>query len=395
MLRIRAGRVHPVTAPPIEDGAVLVSDDGRISAVGPQARIPKPAGAESLEFRDAVLVPGFVNTHTHLELTHLKGRNPDQSFPRWIRRVRALKEETRPEEFDAAAELGVRDCWAQGVTCVADTGDSGAALRALFRLGGRGIAYHEVFGPDPAQLEPSLAGLKERIYELRKFMSFHTALGVSPHAPYTVSAALYRAVAAYAVRDRLPIAVHLAESQEESAFVRDGAGPFAAAWGDRGIPVEAYGVSPVRLLHTLGVLRRGTLCIHTVQVDSGDIAVLAQSGVGVAHCPLSNRAHGHGTAPLAELRKAGVAVGLGTDSVVSVGALDLWGEAQAAGLVGEDALRMLTIEGARALGMEKVIGSLEAGKQGDLTVLDGYPDGRPAALLTVLSGRIVYRSGKG
>ena len=395
MLRIRAGRVYPVTAPPIEDGAVLVSDDGSIAAVGPHARVPAPPGCEVLEFRDAVVVPGLVNTHTHLELTHLKGRNPEPSFPRWIRRVRTLKEETRPEEFDAAAEQGVRDCWAQGVTCVADTGDSGAALRALFRLGGRGIAYHEVFGPDPAQLESSLAGLERRVHELRKFTSFHAGLGVSPHAPYTVSAALYRAVAAYAARDGLPMAVHLAESKEESAFVRDGSGPFAAAWGDRGIPVEAHGVSPVRLLHSLGVLRRGTLCIHTVQLDSGDIAVLAETGVGVAHCPLSNRAHGHGVAPLAELRRAGVAVGLGTDSVVSVGALDLWGEAHAAGLEGEDALRMLTIEGARALGMEKAIGSLEVGKQGDLAVLGGLAATRLGVFATVLSGRIVYRSGKG
>ena len=387
--------MHPVTAPPIEDGAVLVGDDGRITGVGPHAHVPTPPGCEALEFRDAVLVPGLVNTHTHLELTHLSGRNPEQSFPRWIRRVRTLKEETRADEWDAAAERGVRDCWAQGVTCVADTGDSGAALRALFRLGGRGIAYHEVFGPDPAQLETSLAGLKEKLHELRRFTSFHAGLGVSPHAPYTVSAPLYRAVAEYAYRDGLPIAVHLAESKEEVAFVRDGAGPFAAAWGDRGIPVEAYGVSPVQLLKSLGVLRLGTLCIHTVQLDADDIATLAATRAGVAHCPLSNRAHGHGTAPLADLRKAGVRVGLGTDSVVSVGILDLWAEARAAGLEGEDALRMLTLEGARALCLERVVGSLDVGKQGDLAVLADYPGDRVSAVLTAVSGRIVYRKGKG
>jgi len=339
-----------------------------------------------------VLVPGLVNTHTHLELTNLTGRNdPEQAFPRWIRRVRALKEVMTAEEFDAAAEQGLRDCWAQGVTCIADTGDSGAAIRALFRLGGRGIAYHEVFGPDPAQTDTSLDGLKQKLHGLRRFTSFDASLGVSPHAPYTVSAPLYRAVAEYALRDGLPIAVHLAESKEESAFVRDGEGPFAAAWGDRGIPVEARRMSPVQFLHSLGVLRLGTLCIHTVQLDADDITTLAASKVGVAHCPLSNRAHGHGTAPLAELRKAGVPVGLGTDSVVSVGALDLWGEARAAGLEGEEALRMLTIEGARALCMEKVVGSLEVGKQGDLAVLTDYPTNRLTTLLTVVSGRVVYR----
>ena len=396
MLRIRAGRVHPVTAPPIEDGAVLIGDDGRFLGVGPHPHIPTPPGCEVLEFRDAVVAPGLVNVHTHLELTNLTGRNdPEQAFPRWIRRVRALKEAMTVEQFDAAAEQGLRDCWAQGVTCIADTGDSGAAIRALFRLGGRGIAYHEVFGPDPAQADLSLEGLKNKLHELRRFTSFDASLGVSPHAPYTVSAPLYRAVAEYALRDGLPIAVHLAESKEESAFVREGEGPFAAAWGDRGIPVEARRMSPVQFLHSLGVLRLGTLCIHTVQLDADDIATLAASKVGVAHCPLSNRAHGHGAAPLTELRKAGVPVGLGTDSVVSVGALDLWGEAQAAGLEGEEALRMLTFEGARALCMGKVTGSLEVGKQGDVAVLSNFPSSRPTVLLTAVSGRIVYRNEKG
>ena len=395
MLRIRAGRVHPVTAPPIEDGAVLIGEDGKIVGVGPGSRLPAPGGCEQLEFPDAVLVPGLVNTHTHLELTHLAGKNAEREFPKWIRQVRTLKEGTTAEAFDAAAEQGVKDCWSQGVTCVADTGDSGAAVRALFRLGGRGIAYHEVFGPDPAQVEASLAGLKDRVHDLRRFTSFHVGLGVSPHAPYTVSAPLYRAVAEYAARDGLPIAVHLAESKEEQEFVRNGAGPFAQAWEARGIAVKAHGISPVRFLESLGVLRRGTLCIHTVQLDRDDIATLARTRVGVAHCPLSNQAHGHGTAPLAELRKAGVPVGLGTDSVVSVGSLDLWAEARAAGLDGDDALRMLTIEGARALCLDPVIGSLEAGKQADLAVLTDYPTTRLTTLLTVISGRIVYRAAEG
>ena len=151
----------------------------------------------------------------------------------------------------------------------------------------------------------------------------------------------------------------------------------------------------MQFLHSLGVLRLGTLCIHTVQLDARDIATLAASHVGVAHCPLSNRAHGHGTAPLAALRAAGVAVGLGTDSVVSVGSVDLRAEATAAGLEGEDALRMLTIEGARALCMERVCGSLEVGKQGDLAVLSDLATERPSVLTTVVSGRIVYRAGEG
>ena len=394
MLRIRAGRVHPVTAPPIEDGAVLMDAAGRIAAIGPHAHIPTPPGTETREFRDGVLVPGLVNCHTHLELTHLGGQNAEPEFAKWIRRVRELKDATSPDAFEAAAVQGVKDCWARGVTCVAETGSTGAVMRALHDLGGRGIVYQEVFGPDPATLEASMQDLTDAVGRLRPLASDRLRLGVSPHAPYTVSAPLYQAVTAFARRERLPVAVHLAESQEESQFVRDGAGPFADAWRARGIAVEARNTSPVAFLMQLGVLQPETVCVHCVQVDQPDVAILAAASVAIAHCPRSNRAHGHGSAPLAAFRSAGLRVGLGTDSVVSVGDLDLWAEAPAAGLDGDEALRALTLDGALALGWERDIGSLEVGKAADLAVLPlavlDRPRPSPIVLLTVLAGRVVF-----
>jgi 5-methylthioadenosine/S-adenosylhomocysteine deaminase len=395
VLRVRAGSVHPVTAPPITDGAVLVADDGRIAAIGAHSQVPAPPRARRVEFPDAVLVPGLVNTHTHLELTHLAGRNPEREFSRWIRTIRALKDATTPEEFDHSAEQGVRDCWTAGVTCVADTGSTGAPLRVLARLGARGIYYQEVFGPDPTDRTASLAELQAAVVRLGPVASARARLGVSPHAPYTVSEPLYRAVADFARREALPLAVHLAESREETALVRDGAGSFAEALRARGIPVEAHHCSPVQYLLQLGVLERATgwLCIHCVQVDERDVGTLRDSGAAVAACPRSNRAHGHGTAPLAAFRATGITVGLGTDSVVSAGDLNLWAEAAAAGVEGEDALRLLTIEGARALGLEGEIGSLDVGKQADLAVFPSTAFSRPsppsAALLTVVAGRVV------
>src|SRR5581483_11081664 len=239
--------------------------------------------------------PGLVNTHTHVELTHLAGRNAARDFPTWIRTIRALKDATAPEQFLQAAEDGVRAAWAAGVTCIADTGSSGAALRALAALGGRGIAYQEVFGPDPARLHDSLDELERALARLAPLASSRVRLGGSPHAPYTASAPLARAAG-------LPLAVHLAESPEETALVRNGAGPFAEALRERGIAVRAQGCSPVEYLRRLGVLGQGgCLCIHCVQVDAADIAVLRDAGAAVAHCPRSNRAHRHGRAPLAAL----------------------------------------------------------------------------------------------
>ena len=394
MLRIRASGVWPVTAPPIVDGAVLVEGD-RIAALGPHATVPVPPGAERIELPDGVLVPGLVNCHTHLELTHLAGRNGEREFARWLGRVREMKDASTPEQFAAAAEQGVRDGWARGVTCVAETGSTGAVIAALARLGGRGTVYHEVFGPDPAVCGEALRDLEAAIARLAPFVSDRVRLGLSPHSPVTVSGPLFRAVAELARLERLPLAVHLAESPAEAELVRHGTGPFAERLRQRGILVEARGVSPIRYVTDLGVLLTAdcdlpTLCIHCVQVDDDDIRLLRERGASVAACPRSNRAHGHGDAPVAALRGAGVPLGLGTDSVVSVPDLDLWAEADAAGLEWAEALRLLTIEGARALAWDDSIGSLEVGKQADLAAFASIPS--VSSVLTVVAGRVVHRA---
>ena len=348
---------------------------------------------QALEFPDAELMPGLVNCHTHLELTHLGGgtRHAEPEFAKWIRRVRELKDATSAEAFYEAAVAGVRDCWARGVTCIAETGSTGAVMRALHDLGGRGLVYQEVFGPDPAKCVDSMQELTRAVKQLRALVSIRVRLGVSPHAPYTVSRLLYRAVADYARMESFPIAVHVAESNEETALIHDGDGPFAAALRARGIEITPQHCSPVEYLVKQGVIRPGTLCIHCVQVNESDVELLRANDATVAHCPRSNAAHRHGTLPLRLFRAAQVPVGLGTDSVLSVGELDLWAEARAAGLLGDAALGALTMEGARALGWEREIGSLEVGKAGDLVVQSVRPSGRPTVRLTVVSGRIVHQ----
>jgi len=155
-------------------------------------------------------------------------------------------------------------------------------------------------------------------------------------------------------------------------------------------------VSPTAYLMQQGVLKPGTLCIHCVQVDAADVELLRVLDVSVAHCPRSNAAHRHGRLPLDLLRAAGVPVGIGTDSVVSVGELDLWAEAETAGLRGDAALRALTMEGARALGWDREIGSLAVGKAADLAVFSStiFPQPPPTsrtAVLTVVRGQIVHQ----
>jgi 5-methylthioadenosine/S-adenosylhomocysteine deaminase len=384
---LTADWVLPVGGSPIPDGGVLLDAEGRIAAVGPRDALPAD-GAEIVPHPGAALLPGLVNVHTHLELTGLGGRIAEPAFPDWIRRIIELKRARGYDDFLAAARQGLADCHAAGVTTVADCGDSGAVIEALAEGGGRGIYYQEVFGPHPEQMAESLAGLRARVAELRRFTDAagRVRLGVSPHAPYSVSGPLYRATAEFARAEGLPLAVHIAESPEESALLGEGTGGFADMWRRRGIPFpDGPGRTPVAWLEEHAVLGAETLCIHVVQADAGDIARLAAHDCPVAHCPLSNFGHGHGRAPLAALRDAGLRVGLGTDSVASVGTLDLLAEARAAralaGLDAERTLALVTVDGARALGLAAEIGTLGPGKWGDVAAIRVPAVAGPAAAI--------------
>jgi len=370
--RLSAEWVYPVTAQPITLGAVLVGEDGRILAVGRDAEVPRPPGVPAEHFPDAILMPGLVNAHTHLELTGLSGQVDEPRFDAWIRSVRSLKEMRSVEDFRVAARKGVQQCFAAGVTTVAETGDSGSLVEALDELGGRGVVFQEVFGPHPDQCEDSIAALASRVALLETFASDHLRIGVSPHAPYTVSGSLYRAVAVLARNEGLAMAVHIAESQAESDLLATGTGPFQQAWRKRGIPLpEPLGDSPIAWLERHGILGPGLLCIHSIRVDETDIDLLARRECAVAHCPVSNRAHGHGDAPLRALLDAGIPVGLGTDSEISASP-DLLAEArlarELAGLSASEALQLATMGSAEAIGWGEAIGGLEAGRWADLVV---------------------------
>jgi cytosine/adenosine deaminase-related metal-dependent hydrolase len=408
--RLAARWVIPIEDHPIERGAVLIGDDGRIVALGPDDQVGRPPEVPAEEYGDAALLPGLVNTHTHLELTGLEGEGAEPDFPRWILGVRGRKAARTRAQFLAAAHNGVADCWAAGVTTIADTGDSGAVIQALAQAGGSGIAYQEVFGAHPNDLEVSLAGLQARVEALAPFAIGRVRIGVSPHAPYTVSGPLYAATAEWARAESLPLAAHVAESSAECDLLARGTGGFAEAWRRRGIPLPSpLGRTPFEWLDEHGVLGESTLCIHGIQVSSTDLERMRSAGAGLAHCPLSNQAHGHGIAPLKEYLERGIRVGLGTDSVMSVGRLNLLAEARAArkaaGLDPQQALALCTIEAARALGLGDEIGSLRPGKWGDCTLIllssdvaDRSPvervleTGPDDVVATYLSGGAVYRA---
>jgi cytosine/adenosine deaminase-related metal-dependent hydrolase len=419
----RASWVLPVTRPPIADGAVLV-EDGRITAVGPAVTLTASDDVERVDLGDAALLPGLVNVHGHPELTGMRGLLEDLPFHEWIPTLRRVRDAAGAdaEDTDAAARWTCVEALAAGVTTLAATEDSGAALDALVAAGMRGVVFREVFGPAPEAADRALQGLRDRVEEMRLRETDLVRAGISPHAPYSVSDALFRQAARYAAAESLPLAVHAAESADEGALVTAGAGPFAEMLGRRGIDTTTRSRSTIALLDATGILATRPLLIHCVHTDADDISRIADNGAAVAHCPVANARLGHGIAPVMEMLDAGVTVGLGTDSVASNNRMDLLEEARTAQLMQRARLRapaalpphrlleLATLDGARALRLDHRIGALQPGLDADLCavsfrgahvrpVIDPvtalFMSARASdVILTVVQGRVLYRAGR-
>jgi len=383
IVRLRARWVLPTAHSLIEDGEVVVEGE-RIADVR-----PRPAGAVGgdaiREFPDAVLLPGLVNAHTHLDYTVMRGLLDDDAFFPWVRALVGLSEALIPADWEVSALVGAMDAAAGGATTVADCSPHGAAARALSAVGLRGLVYQEVFGigAEPVVSE-ALDALAARLRSLQTATAGgRIRLGVSPHALYTVRPDLLRAVCAWARDEGLPVCIHAAESRAEEELVRHGSGPIAESLARRGIDWRPSGASPLQHLLRHGALAPGTLLVHGVRVDNGDARRVAEAGCAWVHCPKSNAKLANGVARLATLRgpHGDVPVGLGSDSVVSNNAMDMFEEMRFAvlaqramtmdphALTAKEVLEMATLGGARALGMAQEIGSLEAGKQADIVAV--------------------------
>ncbi|MGH7523095.1 MAG: amidohydrolase family protein [Gemmatimonadales bacterium] len=346
----------------------------------------------------------MINTHTHLELTGFAGMAEQTDFWEWIQQIIALKATRSDEDFFRAAERGVRACWASGVTTVCDLGNTGSVIAALDALGASGIACHEAFDLHVAETAVVMKRFSGELDRLARHATGRVALGVSPHAPYTVSGPLYRAVGELGRAHGVPIGVHVAEPADESALLRDFTGIFADALRARGVErVADAPFSPIAWLDRHGILSERTVCAHAIHTDDADTRIMTQRGVAVAHCPRSNRRHHHTDAPVARYLDAGLRLGLGTDSEVSVAPLDLIAEARAAqrltGWTAAEAVRALTLGGAEVLGLTASCGSITPGRWADLVairipamssveaaVLSAKPD---QVMRTWLGGRLV------
>jgi len=424
-----ARKVMPVASTPIEDGAVAV-EDSRIVGVGERVALAAKFPEASLEeFGEAVILPGFINAHSHLELTAMRGYlEPEEGdFPAWLNKLtKARLEGMTPDDLYVSATCGAVEAARAGVTCVGDASDAASAsMRALASVGLRGIVYQEAFGPDPHEALEKFELLRGKVLTLRGLESERVRVGISPHAPYSVSAPQLELIAEYAVAEDLPLMMHAAESEAEAQFMLSGSGPFAEGLRRRGIEWHAPGISSIQYLARHGVLRARPLLAHCVRVDEADLRTLKEYDARVAHCPKSNAKLGHGQASLAAFVEHEIKVGLGSDSVASNNTCDMLSEASFAALLSrargdlgsngrmmsaEEVLLTATLGGARALGLDHHTGALVEGLQADLCVISlrgphqlpiydvaatlVFASSGRDVILTLVAGREVYRDGR-
>jgi len=362
----------PITAPPARDVLVTMSG-GRITALegGVSRERAQAAGAQLHD--GAVIAPGFVNTHAHIEYASYGELADGLDFPGWISDHMQRKRRLAPEHMRASAVFGATSALHAGITTIGDASFSGDAAHALHQVGLRGRVYLELFGgADEAAAQATLADTLQRLEQLPQ--SDLLGHGLSPHAPYTVGEALYRAVAA----SGLPWMTHLLESAAEVEYL--GAhGPLFDVTQARGFDFHDWaGRSPVQVL--ADVLGPDSVVVHHVRAEPADWEVLATAGAPVAHCPRSNARLGCGVMDLVAADRSGVLVGLGTDSPASAGPLDMFAELRTAvelhRAVARDAawpplarlLRAATLDAAQALGYAD-LGSLDVGAHADLVAV--------------------------
>jgi 5-methylthioadenosine/S-adenosylhomocysteine deaminase len=349
-----------------EAGSVAIAGDS-IVAVGPDARAWQ--GADTIDCGGKIVMPGLVNAHTHVPMALLRGLADDLRLDVWLMgyMLPVEREFVRPEFVDLGTRLGCAEMIRSGITCFADmyyfeetvaAATAGVGMRALC-----GQTVLRFPAPDATSYEDSLTRAREFIERWRGHPLIVPA--PAPHAPYTCTPEILRACAELAEEFDVPLHTHLAETAQEVEDSR-----------------RLYGMPVVPWVKKQGLFGAKVLAAHCVHVDDGEMRALKGSHAGVAHNPTSNLKLSAGIAPVTRMRELGLDVGIGTDGPASNNDLDMFEEVRLAALLAKgtsgdptalparEALAMATRIGARAMHMDHLTGSLEAGKRADLVVID-------------------------
>jgi cytosine/adenosine deaminase-related metal-dependent hydrolase len=379
MTDFRAAWVCPIAHAPIRDGWFRV-ENGIIAEVGAPGS-EAPPGARDLG-RVAVL-PGLVNAHTHLELSHLRGRVPPAAeFVDWLRQLIIARGTSVERDDDAdviaAARTAAREAHECGTVALGDISNSLVSVQALADGSLEALVFHELLGFKDVEGRGVGETRAKRVAAAARAAA-HVRISVAPHAPYSTSAGLFRAIRREVDASSVRVtSVHVGESVGELALLRDGTGPWPGMLRMMRVMPDEWtppGLDPVAYLDSLGVLDAHTLVVHGVQLQSSALERLAAIGCTLVTCPRSNQWVGVGVPPIDRFYASGVAVAVGTDSLASVDDLNVFQELKAMRWIAPRvaARRLLesaTRTGAAALGLADTLGTIEAGKRSALIAID-------------------------
>jgi cytosine/adenosine deaminase-related metal-dependent hydrolase len=365
---LRARIVLPISAPPLENGAVLLSEN-RVVAVGPWRDLSSGADETSVDLGPVILLPGLINAHCHLDYTDMTGLPPQKQFPDWIKGLLALKAAASYTDYAEAWLRGARMLARTGTTTVADIEAVPELLPEVWSSTPlRVFSFLEITGVKSRR--PPAEILREAAAKIKSLASAPGSAGLSPHALYSTTPALLRQAAALARRRGWRVTMHVAESMAEYEMYAEQRGPLYD-WLQRQRDMSDCGQrTPVQQARRCGLLGDNFLAIHANYLNDADIMALAESGSSVVHCPQSHAYFGHAPFPFQKLRHAGVNVCLGTDSLASVmvsrrakAELNMFTEMRSFAdahpeAAPETIVRMATRHGARALGWEKRAGGI-------------------------------------
>jgi 5-methylthioadenosine/S-adenosylhomocysteine deaminase len=418
-----ADLVLPITSPPIENGAVVVKNK-RIMFIGKRKTAQRlfPNLAER-NFASALIIPGLINLHAHNELGAFSSLARPTKFLEWLVKLIRKSRRFTMEDWSNSAEAGVRRCLEAGITAVADVTRTGYGFQAAFNQELRGIIFFEVVGVDDKGIDRGMAELRSKIRKSRHLLERKSSkgliIGLSPHSVYTLSSSALRIILKYAVEERLPTAIHLAETKAEVEFTQQGSGELANFFSNYLnldlVKTGGLSLTPLQYLVELGAFKVNPLLIHGVWLTETDLDLIKREELAIIFCPKSNEMLQVGEAPISKVLQKEIRFGLGTDSVASVKKLDLFAEvrkfreiAEKQGsnffLSDEELVKLITIKAAKLIGMRDLIGSLEVGKLADMTMVEientkfdspySYLVNQATAsniICTLIGGRVVYR----
>ena len=354
---------------------ILAIKESQIVYVGQENQEILKQADQIIDYQGAWIMPGLVNCHTHSAMTGLRGIRDDSNLHEWLEDyIWPAEAEFTPEMTTKAVKEALTEMLQSGTTTFNDMyNPNGVDIAEIYEAvkASKMRCYFSptLFSSDVETTAETIARTRVVIETIKGYQDPNFKAMVAPHSPYSCSRELLEASLNLAKEENIPLHIHVAETQEES-----------------GIILKRYGKRPLAFLYDLGYLDHKAVFAHGVELNEAEIERLADSQVAIAHNPISNLKLASGIAPVVQLQKAGVAVGIATDSVASNNNLDMFEEGRTAALLQkmksgdasqfpiEIALKALTIEGAKVLGMEDEIGSLEDGKQADFLVIQ--PQGK-------------------